>query len=167
MNDVLNSTGRGACRFAGLLHKVSPAWLACLVAAYALLNPCATLAVPYASGVTNNSGTVSFILNEDAGNVTVVFDGGASSTDLGALPKGSHSFSLGTATSFSIVVKKSVPPAWTQISTDSTPVRFFSGRGVAVNLNPATPLFGRIYVANAVSGATLSGPGRPVMGFMC
>jgi hypothetical protein len=113
--------------------------------------------VPYASGVSNNAGTVSFILNEDAGNVTVVFDGGASSTDLGPLARGSHSFSLGTATSFSIVVKRNVAPGWTQISTDTNLVRFFSARGVAVNLNPATPLFGRIYVANAVAGTTTAG----------
>ena len=117
------------------------------------MKPSAALAVPYASGVTNNAGTVSFILNEDAGNVTVEFDGGASSSDLGALTKGTHTFPLGTATSFRIIVKKSAPLAWTQISVDTNLVRFFSARGVAVNTNPATPLFGRIYVANAVVGS--------------
>lgn len=157
MNDVLNSTGRGACRFAGFFHNFRPASAACLLAVLALLEPSPASAVPYASGVTNNAGTVSFILNEDTGNVTVVFDGGASSMDMGALTKGTHSFSLGTATSFSIVVKKNVAPAWTQISTDANLMRFFSARGLAVNMNPATPLFGRVYVANAVAGTTAVG----------
>src|SRR5262245_46675848 len=82
--------------------------IAALVAAVviALMSPVAR-AVPYASGVSNNAGTVSFILNESADNVTVVFDGGASSADLGALSAGKHSFPLGAATSFSIEARKS------------------------------------------------------------
>jgi len=154
MNDVLNSTGRSACRFARSLQILWPITAAWFFAIAALLKPSPVSAVPYASGVTNNAGTVSFILNEDAGNVTVVLDGGPNSTDLGALAKGTHSFNLGAATSFSIVVKKNVAPGWTQISTDTNLVRFFSARGVAVNLDPATPLFGRVYVANAVAGTT-------------
>lgn len=161
MNDVLVSTGRGVRRFALLLQPSSLTQLAFAIAASALLVAQPSHAVPYASGVTNSAGTVSFILNEDAGNVTVVFDGGASSSDMGALTKGAHSFSLGASTSFNIVVKKNVPQAWTQISTDDNSVRFFSARGVAVNLNPATPFFGRVYVANAVAGNTSAGA-RPV-----
>jgi len=107
-------------------------------------------AVPYASGVSNNAGTVSFILNESADNVTVMFDGGASSIDLGALGSGAHSFNLDAATSFEIVVRKVVPPAWTQISSDTNILNRFSfPRGVAVNPNPGTPAFGRIYVSNS------------------
>lgn len=127
-----------------------------MAAAIGLMLPTAR-AVPYASGVTNNAGTVSFVLNEPAGNVTVEFDGGASNLDMGALTNGTHSFQTGTAASFRIVVKKNAPLAWTQIGTDTTLSRFFSARGVAVNTNPATPLFGRIYVANAVSGTTATG----------
>jgi hypothetical protein len=157
MNDVLNPTGRSAGRFARTFLNSHPSAAVFLVAALVWLKPSPASAVPYASRVINAAGTVSFILNEAADNVTVVLDGGASSMDLGALPKGAHSFGLGTATAFSIVVSKSVPPAWTQISTDTNEVRFFSARGVAVNLNPATPLFGRIYVANAVAGTTAVG----------
>ena len=157
MNDVFVSTGRGVRRFAALLKPSSFTKLAVALAAVAWSGIHSSQAVPYASGVTNNAGAVSFILNEDAGNVTVVFDGGASSSDLGALTKGSHAFNLGTAASFQIVVKKNAPVAWTQISTDSTPVRFFSARGLAVNLDPRTPLFGRVYVANAVVGNTSVG----------
>ena len=157
MNDVLIPTGRGARRFAALFNPSCFSKLALALAAAACLGTQTSEAVPYASGISNNAGTISFVLNEDAGNVTVVFDGGATSSDLGALTKGSHSFSLNTATSFQIVVKKNAPYAWTQISTDSTPLRFFSARGVAVNLDPRTPLFGRVYVANAVAGNTSVG----------
>lgn len=127
----------------------------CILAVWLFAN--SATATPYASGVVNSGGTVSFILNESADNVTVVFDGGASSLNMGALNAGSHNFPLGTATSFEIRVTKSSLPAWTQISTDANLVRFFSARGVAVNMNPTTPLFGRIYVANAVAGTTATG----------
>ena len=49
--------------------------LACLALA---LMPSHARAVPYASGISINAGTVSFILNEGADNVTIRFDGGAS-----------------------------------------------------------------------------------------
>jgi hypothetical protein len=54
-------------------------------------------ATPYASGVSNVSGTVSFILNESADSVMVITNSPAGITgtnDLGALAKGTHSFSL-------------------------------------------------------------------------
>src|SRR5687767_2620805 len=75
-------------------------------------------ATPYASGVRVDAGVVTFILNESADNVTVVFDGGASSLDLGARNKGTHTFNIGAATSFEIVVTKNGPP-WELISTDT------------------------------------------------
>src|SRR5882724_49422 len=66
-------------------------------------------ATPYASGITNNAGTVSYILNESADSVKVVFDGDGigNTNDLGAMTKGVHSFSLGSHTSWQIEVKKS------------------------------------------------------------
>jgi hypothetical protein len=116
-------------------------------------------ATPYASGVTTSGGNVSFILNESADNVTVLFDGGTSTQDLGTLDKGTHSFPLGAATSFQIVVKKS-SPAWELISSDTNRLlQFNSGRGVAVNMQPNSPNFGRIYVANSAAGTA---SGRPV-----
>src|SRR5262245_17291630 len=72
-------------------------------------------AVPYASRVINNAGTISFILNEAADNVTVALNGGASTLDLGALPAGPHSFNLGGASTFAIVVSKSASSQWTLI----------------------------------------------------
>jgi hypothetical protein len=157
MNDVPVLTRPRTYRFAPALRNFLKGTLALLAITLLFFRPSAATAVPYASGVTNNAGTVSFTLNEAAGNVTVVFDGGASSNDLGALTNGTHSFSLGGATTFSIVVKKDVPLSWTQISTDTNLTRFFSGRGVAVNMDPSTPLFGRIYVANALNGTTAVG----------
>src|SRR6185369_2305181 len=108
-----------------------------------VLNPVAN-ANPYASSVRNASGNVSFTLNEAADNVTVVFDGGASTQDLGARDKGTHSFNLGAATSFEIVVTKRAPSVWTLISSDTNRLMSFnSGRGVAVNMNAGSPYFGR------------------------
>ena len=76
-------------------------------------------AVPYASAVTNSAGTVTFILNESADNVTVLLNNGASTLNLGALGRGPQSFSLGAATNFQIKVTKSTASAWSQISVDS------------------------------------------------
>ena len=118
-------------------------------------------ATPYASGISNNAGTVSFVLNEAADNVTVTLNPGATTLDLGALNKGTHSFSLGTATSFQITVRKIAAAAWTLISSDTNRLLQFSNpRGVAVNQNTTSPVFGRIYVANASAAATTTG--RPV-----
>src|SRR5678815_5417095 len=64
-------------------------------------------ATPYASGLTNNAGTVSFFLNEDADNVKVVFNSGTGGTnDLGALTRGKYTFSLGAHTNYSVLVTK-------------------------------------------------------------
>ena len=127
----------------------------------AALAPISGRATPYASSVTNAGGVVSFRLNESADNVSVVFDGGASTLDLGALTKGLQSFNLGGATTFEIVVKKSAPPAWSLISSDTnTLLQFNSPRGVAVSFVTNSPTFGRIYVANSSAGNT--GTGRPV-----
>src|SRR5688572_10600164 len=115
-------------------RQTLPIAIAALLACGALT----TQAVPYASCITNNAGTVSFILNESADKVRIVLDGGASSIDLGARGKGAHSFSLEGATSYEIRVSKSTTPAWTQTSDDNSPlVRFFSGRGVTVNNYPS------------------------------
>src|SRR5438093_2261193 len=119
------------------------------------------IANPYASGVRNANGNVSFTLNEGADDVMVVFDGGASTQDLGARDKGTHSFTLGAASSFEIVVTKRAPSVWTLISSDTNRLmQFNSGRGVAVNMHADSPYFGRIYVANSAAGTTTSG--RPV-----
>ncbi len=121
------------------------------------LAPSALRATPYASGITNDSGTVSFILNEAADNVKVIFDGGGAgnTNDLGALPKGVASFSLGAHTSWAIHVTKSSAQVWTQISDDNNVFNnFYSPRSAAVNRNPASPYFGRVYVLENAAGTS-------------
>ncbi len=107
---------------------------------------------PYASGLTNSAGTIKFVLNEAADDVKVVFDGGTATNDLGALSSGVQSFALGAHTSYAIVVSKTGSGVINQISVDATNNDFFGPRGVAVNRNPKTGNFGRIYIANANAG---------------
>ena len=120
---------------------------------------------PYASGITNSSGTISFILNEAADDVKVVFNGGTTN-DLGALAAGVQSFALGAHTSYSIVVSRNGSGVINQISVDNTNNDFFGPRGLAVNINPKTHNFGRIYVVNANvgnDGVRLTGRGLYVL----
>ena len=116
---------------------------------------------PYASGITNNSGTISFILNEAADNVGVSFPDNHSTNNLGALAAGVHSFTLGAGTNaYVIYVTKAGTGVSSQISptpvsgglSGGTNCAFFGPRGVAVNVNPKGHNFGRIYVANASAG---------------
>ena len=124
-------------------------------------------ATPYASGITNNAGTISFILNESADAVNVVFDGGGTGNTnaLGALAKGLHSFSLGAHTTWQIHVIKTTPQVWTLISDDSNvPNQFYAPRSTAVNRDPASAFFGRVYVLeHAIGpGAGTTASGRTV-----
>ncbi len=127
----------------------------------AVLASSSAWAHPYASAVTNNAGTVSFILNESANNVQVAFDnagaGYTSTNNLGALANGLQSFALGTHTNFAIIVTKGGNGIPFQISTDTNPlVNFALPEGMAVNVNPKTANFGRIYVANSEPGTVPS-----------
>ncbi len=143
-------------------NKTAPCWGASLIAAVALTTCQQAEAIPYASKVTNQSGNVSFILNESADNVKVIFDGGGlgKTNDLGALAKGSYSFTLGAASSYEIHVTKSAAPTWAQISDDLNPlVRFYGPRGIAVFNDPSDlGRFGRVYVANSVAGPVTEAP---------
>ena len=104
---------------------------------------------------------VSFVLNESADSVKVVFDEGASTMVIGTSPEpaGTKTFSKAGRTSYRIEVEKNAGPGWKsgvlqQISQDSNDlVKFANGRGVAVNRLPNTgPLFGRIYTTVATTG---------------
>jgi len=146
-----------------------------ILAALVLLRPLVGWAIPYAAGLSNRNGTVSFRLNEAADNVKVV-SAAAVTNDLGALPAGLNSVALDVTGTFQVVVFKAGPPGFLtpvapnrgavlQISPDTPETRFFSPRGVAVNTHPGSPHFGRIYVANATSGTVsggLSGSSRTV-----
>jgi hypothetical protein len=142
---------------------------------------CALTAVlqasPYASAVANNGGTVSFILNESADDVKVIF--GTTTNNLGALAAGSHSFALGATDPVKVQVAKVAGAGWKTpsgtnhthsvgtnslvspwagrlwISDSNNPLtRYPTPRGIAVNRNPASPYFGRVYVANSTTGTT-------------
>jgi hypothetical protein len=139
-----------------------------LLAALALLWTDAAHAVPYATSLSNHHGSVFFRLNESADNVKVVSAGGAVTNDLGARPAGWNRFDLGVTGVFQVVVFKAAPAGFLtpiepnlgavlQLSPDTPATRFFSPRGLAVNTHPASPYFGRIYVANATSGTVSNG----------
>jgi hypothetical protein len=110
----------------------------------------AACAHPYASGVTNNAGTISFILNESADSVQVAFDNYTSTNNLGALAAGVQSFALAGHTNYAIIVRKAGIGVPFLISADTNRLLNFPGpEGVAVNRNPKTSNFGRIYVVNS------------------
>jgi hypothetical protein len=144
--------------------------LAGLIFGTLLLAPSAR-ATPYASSLTNNAGVISFLLNESADSVKIISNGGATTNDLGALPKGLTVTNLGISTPYSIVVFKNATPGYTQgaanqISSDTNALlRFGGGHGVAVNKDPQSPYFGRIYVANHSTATTTNvvrSPGRGI-----
>ncbi|HEX3626378.1 MAG TPA: hypothetical protein VH280_13240 [Verrucomicrobiae bacterium] len=109
--------------------------------------------------MTNVAGTIQFYLGEAADDVTVIFDNGAVTNDLGASLAGANSFALGVHTNYAIVVKKIGSGVVSQISVDATNNSFLGPRGIAVNRNPGSSYFGRIYVANANPG-TGPAPGQ-------
>src|ERR1035441_4086696 len=112
-------------------------------------------AVPYASCITNNAGTVSYYLNEPATDVTVIYDGGGvgKTNDLGALAKGPHTFSMTGHTTYKIQVTQIAPVGWTLISDDSNLLNLYgSPRGVTVSqVSSNLSTFGRIYVADSAA----------------
>ena len=127
--------------------------LALGLAMLAVSNPAE--AHPYASGVTNNSGTIQFILNEGGGTVSVVFENGVTNS-LGVLGKGTQSFPLGSHTSFAIYVTKTGNGTPSLISVDTNQFSVWnSPRGVDANKNPQNgSLFGRVYMGNSAVGGT-------------
>jgi hypothetical protein len=127
---------------------------------------CPVLATPYATCLTNNAGIISFRLNEAADTVKITWNGGASGHDLGARGKGLTVADLsapGVTSPFKVEVTKMAGPGYlqgvvNQLSVDTnTSVQFANPRGLAINQNPASPYFGRVYVAVATAATTGSG----------
>src|SRR5690348_11261114 len=143
-------------------HKTSPMKFTPLLFRGAL--GCSLLALtvrvatahPYASGITNENGTIHFVLNEGGGTVSVIFED-KSTNQLGVLPAGQQSFALGAHTSFAIYVTKLGDGTPAMISSDAnTNSVWGTPRGVAVNPNPAMGnLFGRVYVGSGGAGGTV------------
>ena len=135
--------------------KITNCWRIAVAVMAAVFSIQTLQASPFASGVVNNSGTISFILNEGGGNVYVVFEDGTTNT-MGVLGKGAQSFTLGTHTSYAIYVVKAGNGTPTQISTDTDQfANWNSPRGVTANQNAKIgSLFGRVYVGNSAVGGT-------------
>jgi hypothetical protein len=120
-------------------------------------------AAPYASEIVANGNNVSFVLNEAADKVQVIYNGTAHDLSTAA---GSQSFTLPSAsTPYQIVVSKSSSAGWLQgaalqIGSDTATTSFNAPRGVAVNQNPGQ-YFGRVYVTNDAGGVVNSPPGQP------
>jgi hypothetical protein len=118
-------------------------------------------AAPYATDLTNSAGVVSFRLNEAADNVKIISSSGTVTNDLGGRARGLHVENLGVAVgTIKVQVTRSVTPGYTQSSTDGFQDqgiyvnKFEHPRGVVVDKNPASPSFGRIYVACGRQGNT-------------
>lgn len=111
------------------------------------------LAAPYATALEHVAGALSFILNAPADNVKIVRNDGTLVADLGALPKGAFATNIDLVGPFGVVVSRNAPSGWVQTSDDAAPtVRFNSPRGLAVNRNPRSPYFGRVYISNSSAG---------------
>lgn len=120
---------------------------------------------PYASGITNTAGTISFILNESAGSLTVTLTnyGTGHGTTLVGTGATSTSTTVGTNAgmqSFSLT-QNSVTYANYAISISKTgsgmpnliaSVSRSNARGVAVNTNPKSSYFGHVYSVQAYAG---------------
>jgi hypothetical protein len=119
-------------------------------------------ATPYATCLTNNgSGTISFRLNQTTGTndlVQVISSGGTVTNSLqlpsgdpaNILPRGLIITNLGVAPgAFQVRIKHTGTGI---ISTNSPSLPFNSPRGISVNNSPASPYFGRVYVANSAAG---------------
>ncbi len=123
------------------------------VAGSVLLSALSAKATPYASGVTNISGTVQFILNEVPDSAWVVFEDGKSNS-IASPVVGTNTFALGTNTGYAIYCVKSGNGSATQISSDTNSEnKLITPRGIGINVNPTNGyLFGRIYVDNSAAG---------------
>lgn len=136
----------------------------------------------YASGVSINSTTVNFTLNEPADTVAISVNGGPL-TFLDGSTKGLKTFNLGSASdTFSITVLKNDSVGYTiptgnmivaapsGLSQDTLEagfrllsndtdllVRFNSPRGITVATNPNSPLFGTTYISNSLAATTTTG----------
>jgi len=143
-----------------------------LITLLSLLSVRVVQANPYASCVTNDNGTIRFVINESGGTVTVVYDNGTTNgTFDGVSPTavnvaaGSYSFPIGAASGYQIIIHKDGTGSPSQTTTDQTsahlgaPFNYFnSPRGVDVNVNPKIGyLFGRTYIGNSANSANAGG----------
>jgi len=124
----------------------------------------------YASGLNKTSGmSFNYILNENADNgvqvqVWEVGGGMVYSENLGPQAKGTRSWTwsgtggqLGKSYKVKVVASDDGYSSWTKTSVDNVFNNFYSPRGVAVNRNPDSQYFGRVYVSESIGGLTAAG----------
>ncbi len=133
--------------------------LALALAAVALSSILAQ-AVPYASQVTTNGNTISFILNQDAQGLVVLRDG--ANPVYPGTTAGQLSFDMTGYTTWSIIVTGSTAKAWTQFIPDggNSPRNFWMPTSVAINKKPGSPHFGKVYIANNRNASGVTSAGR-------
>jgi hypothetical protein len=133
--------------------------------------------IRFNEGATNVTGSaltnvnISYILNEPATNVIITINSGAATvrtinltnpspgtlrgTNLVAWDgKDTNGVTVGNGNyTLSITAKTDGYEDWTQISDDANLGNYvWEGRGIAVNKNPASPYYGRVFVANSHAG---------------
>jgi hypothetical protein len=140
-------------------HSVSMTSRLAIILAF--LIPAGLNATPYATGLTNSAGVVSFRLNQTTSTndtVLVISSGGTvtnvlqspSADPASVLTRGLIQTNLGIAEGpFQVYIKHIGSGV---ISTNSPRVAVNSSRGVAVNTRPASPYFGWVYLANSAAG---------------
>ncbi len=140
--------------------------LSSLIPQIAILSALATMSVveatPYATGLTNDAGVVSFRLNQTTSTndtVLVISSGGSvtnvlqspSADPASVLERGLIQTNLGIAAGpFKVYIKHTGSGV---ISTNSPRIPFNSLRGIAANTRAASPYFGWLYVGNSAAGA--------------
>jgi hypothetical protein len=123
----------------------------------------------------NDTTTLSYLLNDDATGVTVEVLNSSNAVvrtfNAGAQAKGTHSvvwdakddsnnfLPVGDYT-FRVNTTGAASGGWSGFSTDNVLNNFEIPRGVAVNKNPDSPYYGRVYVSNGRASATAGG--RPM-----
>jgi hypothetical protein len=134
------------------------------IAAGVLLTTLSLRAAPYASGVTNNNGTIQYYLNSAPAGMTVTVTTYPSGTQPALNPatpaQGTNSFLLGSDTSYTIAVSQvgSGSPSLETIAAANTNNIFWGSpdpRGLAINTSPTNAaLFGSVYVASSAAGSS-------------
>src|SRR5580765_3027158 len=110
-------------------------------------------ATPYATSLTNNAGTVSFRLNEAADAVFIIGNSGTLVTNIGPRSAGLTVTNLAAKGLTNGIFQVDVRKAGSNVVAQVGPTNAVnSPRGVDVNVNPASPYFGRIYMANSAGG---------------
>ncbi len=127
-----------------------------LALAVTVLSSFVARAVPYATEVVKTGNTVTYILNQNAASVEVLRNGGNALYP--GTNAGTYNFDMTGFTTFQIKVTGNDAPGWVKYVTDDANVTGFEYPfGVAVNKNPWSVNFGKVYVSNARVGTTLLG----------